>query len=263
MTILLKHYIAGQPENVRLSWKADFKLPFAGDDNKMFYDLEVHSTLSIGENSAEELASMAKKLNLSGIGIVTYWPEVVEVPKIEGIDIISAVMIKAGNPQDLDAMARKARSKAELLLVHGGNYDVNRAACENPLIDILCHPELGRKDSGLDHICMKAANENNVAIEVNFREILESYKRNRIYMLSSMRKNVKLCIKYDVPVITCSGAVTKWGMRSGRELAAITYLLGMELGKAITTTSNVPQGFVMKNREKLSGKQWQGIEVEE
>jgi ribonuclease P/MRP protein subunit RPP1 len=240
--------------------KADCPLSDAGI--RMFYDLEVHSTLSIGENSVEELAIMAKKLNISGIGLVTYWPEAVEVPKIEGIDVISAVMIKTANPQDLNSMARKARNKAELLLVHGGNYEVNRAACENPLIDILCHPELGRKDSGLDHICMKAANENNVAVEVNFREILESYKRNRIYMLSSMKKNVKLCMKYDVPVITCSGAVTKWGMRSGRELAAIAYLLGMELGKAIATTSAVPETFVKKNREKLSGKQWSGIEVE-
>jgi ribonuclease P/MRP protein subunit RPP1 len=228
----------------------------------MFYDLEVHSRLSIGENSAEELAMMAKKLNLSGIGIVSYFPDIVEIPEIEGIDIVSAVMLKAGSPQDLNMMAKKARNKADILLVHGGIYDINRAACENPYVDILCHPELGRKDSGLDHICMKSAAENNVAIEINFREIMESYKRNRVYMLSSMKKNIKLCIKYDVPVITCSGAVTKWGMRSGREMASIAYLLGMELGKAINTTSSTPESFVQKNREKLAGKQWAGIEVD-
>jgi ribonuclease P/MRP protein subunit RPP1 len=228
----------------------------------MFYDLEVHSSLSIGENSTEEIAAMAKKLGLSGIGIVTYFPEILEIPKIEGMDIVSAVMLKANSPQELNILAKKARNKAEILLAHGGNYEVNRAACENPLIDILCHPELGRKDSGIDHICAKAAAENNVAIEVNFREILESYKKNRIYMLTSMKKNIKLCQKYDVPVITCSGSVTKWGMRSGRELASVAYLLGMELGKAIATTSTVPETFVRKNREKLAGKIWSGIEVE-
>jgi ribonuclease P/MRP protein subunit RPP1 len=228
----------------------------------MFYDLEVHSSLSIGENSTEEIAAMAKKLGLAGVGIVSYFPEIAEMPKIDDIDLVTVAMLKANNPQELNSLAKRARNRAEILLVHGGNYDVNRAACENPLIDILCHPELGRKDSGLDHICIKAAAENNVAIEVNFREILESYKKNRIYMLTSMKKNIKLCLKYDVPVITCSGAVTKWGMRSGRELASVAYLLGMELGKAISTTSNVPETFVRKNREKLAGKLWSGVEVE-
>ena len=228
-----------------------------------FYDLEIHSTLSIGENSVEEMAGMAKKLGFSGLGIVTYFPEIVEVPKIEGIDIVSAVMLKANNAQDLNMLAKKARNKAELLLVHGGNYEVNRAACENPLIDILCHPELGRKDSGLDHICMKSASENNVAIEVNFREVLESYKRNRVYMLTAMKKNIKLCEKYEVPVVTCSGAMTKWGMRSGRELASVAYLLGLELGKAIDTASSVPHSLVAKNRERLAGRLWEGVELGE
>ncbi len=228
-----------------------------------FYDLEAHSTVSIGEHGADEMAHMAKRLGLHGMGIVSYFPDIVDIPKIEGIDIISAVMLKAGNPQELNEMARRARNKSELLLVHGGNYDVNRAACENPLIDMLCHPELGRKDSGLDHVCMKSAHENNVAIQVNFREILESYKRNRIYMLTAMKKNVKLCQKYEVPVVTCSGAVTKWGLRSGRELAAISYLLGLELGKAIDTTSSVPETLVRRNRERLAGRLWEGVEVSE
>ncbi len=228
-----------------------------------FYDLEVHSTLSIGEHRVEEMAHMARRLGLSGMGIVTYFPEISEIPKMEGVDIVTAVMLKANTPQELDALAKKARNRAEVLLAHGGNYEVNRAACENPLIDMLCHPELGRKDSGLDHVCMKSASENNVAVEVNFREILESYRRNRIYMLTAMKKNIKLCQKYEVPIVTCSGAVTKWGMRSGRELASIAYLLGMDLGKAIDTASAVAQNIVTRNRERLAGKAWEGVEVEE
>ena len=35
-----------------------------------FYDLHVHSTMSIGENSVEEMAEMGKRLGFSGIGIV-------------------------------------------------------------------------------------------------------------------------------------------------------------------------------------------------
>lgn len=229
----------------------------------MYYDLHVHTNLSIGENTVEEMADMAKRLGLVGIGIVRYYPAKGELPAIDGLDIVSSVMLKASMPDELSSLAEKARPKAEILMVHGGNYDINRAACENSLVDVLCHPELGRKDSGLDHICVRAAHDNRVAIEVNFREVLESYKRNRIYILSAMKKNIELCRKYETRIITSSSAVTKWGMRSGRELAAIAHLLGLELGKSIETTSAVPEQIVRENREKLAGKRFEGVRVEE
>ncbi|MBI2971579.1 MAG: hypothetical protein HYY37_04155 [Candidatus Aenigmarchaeota archaeon] len=227
----------------------------------MFYDLHAHTTLSIGENSIEEMAAMAKRLGLSGIGVVRYHDTTEELPAIDGIDIISVIIIKAANADELAKVASNVRSTCEILMVHGGDYSVNRAACENPLIDVLCHPELGRKDSGLDHVCLKAAHDNNVAIEINFREILESYKRKRVYIMAGMKKNVRLAQKYGAPVITTSGAVSKYGMRSGRELAAITHLLGLELGDAIHSTSALPESIVRVNREKLAGKRWEGVHI--
>ncbi|HLC77058.1 MAG TPA: RNase P subunit p30 family protein [archaeon] len=228
----------------------------------MFYDLHVHSTLSIGENSVEEMAEMGKRLGLAGIGVVQYYSGVAQgLPEVDGIEIIPAMMVKAAKAAELNSLAEKLRSKSELLMVHGGDYDINRAACENPLIDVLCHPELGRKDSGLDHICIRAAHDNNVAIEINFREVLESYKRNRVYVLSSMKKNVELCRKYETKIVTSSSAVTRWNMRSGRELASLANLLGLELGKAIDTTSTIPERIIRENREKLAGKRTEGVRV--
>lgn len=227
-----------------------------------FYDLHAHSNLSIGENTAEEIAEFAKKLGFAGIGIVRYYDgKIAELPKIEGIDIISSVIIKPSSIDELNALASRIRNKVEVLMVHGGDYDINRAACENPMVDVLCHPELGRKDSGIDHICAKAAADNNVAIEINFREILESHKRHRVYILSAMRKNAMLCSKYGARMVSVSSAVTKWGMRSGRELASIAYLLGLELGAAISTVSDVPESIARMNREKLADKRWEGVSV--
>jgi len=227
------------------------------------FDLHVHTNLSIGENTLEEMADFAKKLGLSAIGVVRYYVDRVEsLPKeINEIEIINCVMIKAKNPQELNDIALKVRDKAEVLMVHGGDYDVNRAACENSLIDILCHPELGRKDSGLDHIAVKAAAANKVAIEINFRAVLESYKRRRIRILSSMAKNIKLCREYNTDVITTSGAVNKYGLRSPRELAAVTNLLGLELGKSIESVSSLPEEIIKVNREKLEGKRWEGARM--
>ncbi|MCX6815283.1 MAG: hypothetical protein NT120_00330 [Candidatus Aenigmarchaeota archaeon] len=229
----------------------------------MFYDLHVHTSMSIGENTLEEMVDFAKRLGVQGLGIVQYYPgQIVDLPKAAGIDLVKCIMLKPSNPNELSDFASKVRDKAEVLMVHGGDYEINRASCENSLIDVLCHPELGRKDSGLDHICAKAANENEVAIEVNFREVLESYKKNRVIVLSSMKKNIRLCKKYQTNVITASSAVTKWGMRSGRELAALSNVLGLDLGLAIDSVSTTAEDMVRKNREKLSGRRWEGVLVE-
>ncbi|MFH0832901.1 MAG: RNase P subunit p30 family protein [Candidatus Aenigmatarchaeota archaeon] len=228
-----------------------------------FYDMHVHTSLSIGENTVEEVAEFAKRLNLAGIGIARYYDRTEELTKIDGIDIVSCIILKPNSVEELERTAKKSRNKAEILMVHGGDYDINRAACENPLIDILCHPELGRKDSGLDHICTKAAKENNVAIEINFREILESYKKRRVHILSAMQRNVKLAKGYGAKLVTTSAAVSKWGMRTGRELASIAHLLGLELGDAITTTSTIPEEMIKANREKLAGKRFEGVSVVE
>ena len=230
-----------------------------------FYDLHVHTNLSIGEDSVEEMAGFAKNLGLFGIAVVRYYTheKFSKLPEIGGVELINAAMIKPASADELSAMAQKIRNDVELLIVHGGDYDINRAACESPLIDILAHPELGRKDSGLDHICAKAARENNVAIEVNFREVMESYKKRRVFVLSAIKKNIKLCRNYEVNMITTSGAVNKWGMRSGRELASISHLLGLELGTAIDSASTIPGEMLRINREKLAGKRFEGVSVVE
>ncbi len=230
-----------------------------------FYDFHVHTNFSIGEDTIEAMADFARQLGFSGIAVIRYYThqKLSQLPKIEGIDIINAAIVKPSSPEDLNAMASKIRNDVELLIVHGGDYDVNRAACESSLVDMLAHPELGRKDSGLDHICVKAAKENNVAIEINFREVMESYRRRRVYVLSSMKKNVKLCRNYDVKMITTSGAVSKWGLRSGRELASISHLLGLELGTAIDSVSTIPEEILRVNREKLAGRRFEGVSIVE
>ncbi len=230
-----------------------------------FYDMHVHTTLSIGEDSAEEMAGFAKRLGISGIAIVRYYTheKISPPPKIEDIDLINAAIIKPASPEELNSMAQKIRNDVEILIVHGGDFDVNRAACESPLVDILAHPELGRNDSGMDHVCVKAAKENNVAIEVNFREVMESYKKRRVFVLSAIKKNIKLCRNYEVSIVTTSGAVNKWGLRSGRELASISHLFGLDLGAAIDSVSTIPEEILRINREKLAGQRFEGVSVVE
>jgi len=229
----------------------------------VFYDLYVHASNSIGESTIEDMASWAKQAGLDGIGIV-YFPEQLQLrpvlPKAD-VDLVSVCVIKAPGIAELEERVARSRQKAEIIAVYGGDYDINRAACSNPAVDVLLHPELGRHDSGLDHICIHAAKENNVAIELNFHSLLESYRKHRVSVLAAMRKNIMLCRKYGAPIIVASGSLSKWDLRSGRELASLANLLGLELGKAIESVSTVPERIVAANREKLAGKRWEGVRV--
>jgi ribonuclease P/MRP protein subunit RPP1 len=226
-----------------------------------FYDLHVCTSDTTGENTIEEMSAWAKRLGLAGIGII-HFPEhePKPLPK-KDIDLISVALIKAPHVDEVKGLIDKMRDKVEIIAVMGGNYDINRASCENPAVDILCSPEKGRTDSGLDHICARAAQENNVAIEINFHEVLEAYKRQRVRELSALRKNIMLCRQYEAPIITTSGAMTKWDLRAGRDLAALPALLGLELGKAIETISSKPEEIIKRNREKLVDRAWERVRM--
>ena len=215
-----------------------------------YYDLHVEVA------DAVSAVKHAKLLGFSGIALMNAEQK---SGNEDIFSIISAVMIRPKSVEELKRELEKFRPKAEIIAVHGGIYDVNRAACEDPRVDLLCHPERGRSDSGLDHICAKAAAENNVAIEINFSDLLNS--RSRPKQIYFMQRNIYLCSKYGAKLITTSGASEIWEMRAPRELASIASVLGLDIGVAIDSVSSIPEEKININREKLSGSRVGGVKI--
>jgi len=177
------------------------------------YDFYVKPEFSEGKSSMLDFAKRAKILGYSGIcishpfenlkNIEEIKEEFKKVEKETGVRIFMG--FEASSPQELQKLT-KIRREYDVLFVKGGDISLNRKAVETPEVDVLLHPELGRLDSGLNHIMAKLANKNNVAIEVDFREILLSSKNTRSHILSKISDNIRLSIKYRVPLIICSGA---------------------------------------------------------
>jgi ribonuclease P/MRP protein subunit RPP1 len=237
-----------------------------------FYDLQIQSNLSSGENSVEEIVRFAEKLGYSGIAICDTFEnkekldELKEaIKKIEtDIEVYPGVYIQTTDVSELRDIISKVRDSVLVVVVAGGNYNINRAACEDPRVDILAHPEMGRIDNGLDQVCLEAATHNNVAIQVNFREVLYSFRKPRSYVLNHIAKNIRLTDHYRTPVIVCSGAQSIWDMRAARELISIANVLGLDLGKAFIGATTVPQEIIVKNKKTLEGKRiTEGVEVVE
>lgn len=234
------------------------------------YDFHIHSAFSEGESTIEQIAKRAKLLDFKGICFAEYFKnenqidqlrkEIDSIAKNEKIDIYLG--FEARNLDELKKL-KQIRKKYDVLLVRGGDLNLNRKAVETKEVDILTHPELEQKNSGINHIMAKLARKNNVAIEINFRQILQSYKGTRAHILKKMATNVMLCKKYKVPVIICSGGISHLHMKDPLILSSIGTLLGLEMNEAKDAISKTPEN-IIKMVKKRQGKKWimPGVEIE-
>lgn len=236
---------------------------------RKYYDMHVTTKYSYGVDTVENVVKYAERLGfdtivlLDGIDTLDVLNTIKkDVMSVESnVNVLVGVEIKTENPNELSRQINRFRDNVDILAVHGGCFEVNRSAVENPRVDILTHPELKRKDSGMDHVMMKLAAENNVAIELNFREYLHSYKKIRSYVLSHMRRNVMLARKYGTHVIVASGAESVWDMRAGRELASLAYMCGFDRERAVKTVSEVPDFIVKRTTEIKNSTLKNGVKV--
>ena len=226
-----------------------------------FYDFHVHSEFSEGESSIEEIARRAKLLGYKGICFTTYLDDKNKIKKTKeiasnlskknGIEIF--IGFEARNTSELEKLI-KSRREYDVLLVKGSDLLLNRKAVETKEVDILTHPEYNRMDSGFNHVMAELAAENNVAIEINFREILNSSKNTRANIMHKIKNNVVLCKKYRAPVIICSGAVTHWQLRDPKVLMSMGCLLGLELYETKKAISEVPENIIKMIKERQDEK---------
>jgi ribonuclease P/MRP protein subunit RPP1 len=226
-----------------------------------YYDFHVHSEFSEGESSIEDIAKRAKLLGYKGICFTTYLDDKNKIKKTKeiasnlskknGIEIF--IGFEARNTSVLEKLI-KSRREYDVLLVKGSDLLLNRKAVETKEVDILTHPEYNRRDSGFNHVMAELAAENNVAIEINFREILNSSKNTRANIMHKIKNNVVLCKKYRAPVIICSGAVTHWQLRDPKVLISMGCLLGLELNETKKAISEVPENIIKMIKERQDEK---------
>jgi ribonuclease P/MRP protein subunit RPP1 len=225
-----------------------------------FYDLNVHSRPD-GESTIEELTALAKHFGYTGLAITNHSNNGVApmAAGTEDFEIFRGIEIVATSPSKLHGLIGKYRKNVDVLIVHGGNEDINRAAVENPNVDILAHPQMGRH-SGLNHILAKSASENNVAIEFNLDAIIKGRGGRRVQTLSNFRTNLNIARKYDVPMILTSNASSYFDLRAPREMIAIAGLFGMNKDEASSALSATAAGIIEKKRSK-PGFIREGVEV--
>jgi len=226
-----------------------------------FFDLHVHSAFSEGESTIEQLAQRAKELGYSGICFSEYYEgrarleklkaEIAKARRKVGKDIEIFLGFEARNLRELQQLA-KMRRMFDVLLAHGGDLDMNRVAVETKEADVLTHPEHGRYDCGMNHVMARLARQNDVVVEINFREILTSTKKSRSRVLANMRDNVELAKKYKMPIVLCSGAISHSELRDPLCMSSMAEQLGLPLKNAKDAISKIPEKIVERAKERKS-----------
>lgn len=238
--------------------------------DRRFYDLDIRSEISSGKHPVNRLVRRAEQLGFDGIAISDYVVDIDDLDRVSerisdadtAIDVHLGAKLKPDDGAELGRMLDRFRQRSEVVVVHGGDSEVNRAATEDARVDILAHPEHGRTDPGINHVMAEMAGENQVAIQLNLRRLLETYGKVRSHVLSHFRDQVRLAEKFDAPVIVSSGATSVWHLRAPRELASILRVLGADVGQSFDAVSSVPRSIV-ERAAKVTSEEFirPGVEV--
>lgn len=214
----------------------------------MFFDLNIKGA-SLESNI--ELASEAAKYGWNHINFSYNQNEFrqgldlrdeLEDSLYDVIDFDYTLEIKSNNINEIRKIANKFRNKASCISVVGGDLKVNRAVVENVKIDVLSRPYLKRFDSGLNHILAKEALNNNVAIELCFKDVLRTYLSHRSKTISNFKDIYVLYRKFDFPLVLSSASESVFDIRTTHDFVSFfkqTGLSDSEITRSFETSCDI------------------------
>ena len=143
-----------------------------------------------------------------------------------GIDVVPGIEIDTTDRSVASGTIGHRRSEATVLLVRGRTPEINRFAAESPRVDVLSDPMSGEGD--INHVIVKAAAENDVALEFNLGRVLRRSGGARVQALRGLRKLREIVDHYDAPFVVSADPTTHLQVRAPRELVALGELIGFE-----------------------------------
>jgi ribonuclease P/MRP protein subunit RPP1 len=155
----------------------------------------------------------------------------------------SGVEIEANGKRDLMRKLKKFEDVG-YIVVHGGKEAVNRAAVSDSRVDILAHPDRGRKDSGVDSFIGRKAAENGVAVEVNLSSLISAKWNSRAYVLRNIKRNLMLSRKYGFDLVVSTGAKSRLELREADVVAEILRAIGFTDEEIYRAMEEVPREIV-------------------
>jgi len=207
-----------------------------------------------GQSTVARLALTASEFGFDGVVVrnhgdepATFDPQ--SIGERYDIDIVPAVEVRATDPSRASGYVGSHRESQPVVLVHGGDQQLNRFAVEQAAVDVLAHPMAG--DGDFNHVLARTARENGVRVECNLRNALRTEGGRRVQALSNLRKLWELVDQYDTPFVVSADPRSHLHLRAPRELQALGDVIGIP-GEAVEAGLTEWARLAERNRARQS-----------
>jgi len=170
------------------------------------------------------------------------------------IDFASRIDLRPKTQNELMYQLRRLRRKIEIICVNCENKQVARQAAKDHRVDLLNFPLLDFRRRFFDRAEAELASNSLAALEIDVKPLLALEGPARIRFLSSLRREAAIAKEFHLPIVVSSGVSEAKLLRKPREMAALTFLFGLDKASALKAVSQEPAAIVKRNREKLSAK---------
>jgi ribonuclease P/MRP protein subunit RPP1 len=182
-----------------------------------------------GESTVSRVALTASEYGFDGLVVrnhgdtpASYDPN--RIREAYDIDIVTAVEIRAQDPQQASGFIGSHRDDNTIVIVHGGTSALNRFAVEQEAVDVLAHPMRGEGD--FNHVLAREAIESGVRIEFNLSGVLRDAGGTRVQTLSDLQKLREIVQYYETPYVVSADPQSHLQLRAPRELQAVGDAIG-------------------------------------
>ena len=224
---------------------------------RAFADLHLRFNVK-NEQATQRVINKAARFGYNQISIpFTSNPSYDELAKLKavcleaGIDFVSRADFYPRSESELTHFLRKFRRRFEIIGISCDNKEVARQAAKDRRVDLLNFVSLDRHKRFFDRAEAELASGSLAALEVDIKPLLILEGPPRVRLLTSLRWEVALARKFNVPVVVSSGVGDERLMRAPKDMASLAYLFGMDEASALDGVSTNPSVIVERNREKL------------
>ncbi len=173
------------------------------------------------------------------------------VCKEERIDFASRIDLAPKTPEGLIKSIRQMRRRFEIVAVACKSKKVARQAAKDRRVDILNFPFYVSRRRFFDKAEAELASNALTCLEIDIKPLLILEGPARIRLLSSLRREVGVAERFQVPIVVSSGATHELLMRRPRDTAALTSLFDLSPPSSVQAICTDPAAIVRRNREKL------------
>jgi RNase P/RNase MRP subunit p30 len=165
--------------------------------------------------------------------------------------------IDAKRGRELQDALRKNRRRYDIIAVRCLSKEVARMVAKDDRVDILLFPEdlAQRKQNWLDHHEGALIKGTGRAYEINVSELLNTGSTRLAKVITTIKRDLVVALKHDIPVVLSSGAISPLMMREPRALTALSTLLDIDEDYAADMLSTIPEVILKRNRARHEEEQ--------